>query len=196
MTLSLADMTPPPPPVTTPAGERVIDAASALFYANGIGAVGVDRIADAAGVTKRTLYQRFGSKDALVVVYLQRRAHRWQTTVLAALAHGSNDVHPVATVFDTAEQWAAANPRGCAFVNAWAELGTTQHPAIAVIADEKQWMRELFSRLVGHPELARSVHLLHEGAHVLDTTLGDEHAYRRARDAALQLLGTIAGSGS
>ena len=65
-------------PVLTPAGHRLLDAASALFYARGIRAVGVDLIAEEAGTTKKTLYDCFGSKDALVALYLRRRAMRWQ----------------------------------------------------------------------------------------------------------------------
>ncbi len=65
-------------PVLTRAGHRLLDAASALFYARGIRAVGVDLIADEAGTTKKTLYDCFGSKDALVALYLRRRAIRWQ----------------------------------------------------------------------------------------------------------------------
>lgn len=50
----------------TPAAQRILDTASALFYARGINAVGVDTIAAESGVTKRTLYDRFGSKDQLL----------------------------------------------------------------------------------------------------------------------------------
>ena len=53
-----------------------------MFYSRGIRAVGVDLIADRAGTTKKTLYDRFGSKDALVALYLRRRARRWQEYVV------------------------------------------------------------------------------------------------------------------
>ena len=65
-------------PALTPAGERLLDAASELFYRRGIRAVGVDLVAETAGTTKKTLYDRFGSKDELVALYLRRRARRWQ----------------------------------------------------------------------------------------------------------------------
>ncbi len=66
-------------PALTPAGERLLDAASELFYRRGIRAVGVDLVAETAGTTKKTLYDRFGSKDELVALYLRRRARRWQS---------------------------------------------------------------------------------------------------------------------
>ena len=69
----------------TPGARRILDVASALFYERGIHAVGVDTIAAESGVTKRTLYDRFGSKDALVVAYLAERDRRWRERVVAAL---------------------------------------------------------------------------------------------------------------
>ncbi|NEE13916.1 helix-turn-helix transcriptional regulator, partial [Streptomyces sp. SID7499] len=49
--------------VMTPAARRALAAAGRLFYDRGIHAVGVDLIAAEAGVTKKTLYDRFGSKE-------------------------------------------------------------------------------------------------------------------------------------
>jgi AcrR family transcriptional regulator len=69
----------------TPAAERILDVAGRLFYANGIHAVGVELIAGQAGVTKKTLYDRFGSKDELVTRYLRRRHERWCRHVLAVV---------------------------------------------------------------------------------------------------------------
>ena len=62
----------------TPRAQRILDVASTLFYERGIHAVGVDTIAEAAGVTKRTLYDRFGSKESLVVAYLRQREEKWR----------------------------------------------------------------------------------------------------------------------
>src|ERR1700728_1879117 len=54
--------------------DRILAAAHALCYAGGVGAVGVDEIAEAASTNKMTLYRHFGSKDGLVVAYLRARA--------------------------------------------------------------------------------------------------------------------------
>ena len=59
-------------PRSTPR-QRLIDAAADLFYRQGIGAVGVDLVSKAAGVSKRTLYQQFGSKEQLVAEALDAR---------------------------------------------------------------------------------------------------------------------------
>lgn len=70
----------------TPGARRALDAASRLFYEHGIHAVGVDRIAAEAGVTKKTLYDRFGSKEQIVVEYLAGRDERWRALLDERLA--------------------------------------------------------------------------------------------------------------
>src|SRR4051794_10661126 len=91
-------------PVLTAAGGRLLEAASALFYRRGIRAVGVDLVADEAGTTKKTLYDRFGSKDELVALYLRRRARRWHAHLVAHL-DGSDDVGRALSVFDVLGAW-------------------------------------------------------------------------------------------
>ena len=50
-------------------------------------------------------------------------------------------------VFDSAVDWARGNPRGCAFVNAWAEVGDTSPVAAGIIAEEKLWIDRKSTRL-------------------------------------------------
>ena len=61
------------PEVSSPTRKRIVDAATRLFYAEGIGRVSVDAIAEKAGLTKRTLYYHFKSKDDLIAAYLDGR---------------------------------------------------------------------------------------------------------------------------
>lgn len=184
----------PLPPLTA-AGTRLLDAASDLFHRRGVRAVGVDLIADSAGTTKKTLYDRFGSKDALVALYLLRRAHRWRAHLLAELDAldladdpASARAQQVLRVFDILEAWMGHERRGCAFVNAFAELGDGDHPAIAVIRAEKAWMRALFDTLAGDVELGGHLHLLYEGTLVVLTAGGDLSAVEQARRAAAGVL--------
>ena len=179
----------------TPAGERLVETASRLFYDHGIRAVGVDLIAGEAGTTKKTLYDRFGSKDALVALYLRRRAARWQAFVLDRIAEHDPGTDRALAVFDALEGWLSEQWRGCAFVNAHAELGGTDHVALPVVRAEKEWMRQLFTALVAEagsddPErTGGQLHLLYEGAIVAVTVGGDRDAVRLARAAGLRLLG-------
>ena len=183
-------------PVLTPAGHRLLDAASALFYDRGIRVVGVDRIAEEAGTTKKTLYDCFGSKDALVALYLRRRAIRWQEFLRSRLDDpaAGDSVERARRVFDAAEEWHESRDRGCAFVNAYAEVGGANDPAVAVIRAEKQWMRELFRRLAGEAGVAEPdtvgnlLHLVYEGALVQATAGGDPDAIGLARQAVADIL--------
>ncbi|WP_129667599.1 TetR/AcrR family transcriptional regulator [Phytoactinopolyspora endophytica] len=197
----------------TPAGEKLLNAASDLFYARGIHAVGVDSIAETAGTTKKTLYDRFGSKDVLVALYLQRRAERWQRFVEehVAAAEADGDGHGVGVsekaarrvlvVLHALGEWNSTLSRGCAFVNAFAEIGGDDHPGIAVIRAEKEWTRELYARLlreagIDDPEidgLAAQLAMLQEGALMMWTAGGMPDAIDYACDAARRLLSTAAG---
>ncbi|GAB2472320.1 TetR/AcrR family transcriptional regulator [Promicromonospora xylanilytica] len=181
----------------TPAGERILATAGELFYARGIRGVGVDLIADQAGVTKKTLYDRFGSKDALVAAYLTRRHERWVEWFgerLAARGGLRPGADQVLAVLEIAEEWAQANLRGCAFVNAHAEVGGTDHPANAVILADKLYMLGVFTGLLrdaghaGAEEVGAQLHLLYEGALVAHTTRAQPGAFATARAAARGLL--------
>jgi AcrR family transcriptional regulator len=179
----------------TPAARRILDVASELFYWRGIHAVGVDTIAAESGITKRTLYDRFGSKDALVQAYLRERDRRWRELVLAHVdrEHGEA-AQRVLAPFDALEEWLTSGSRGCAFVNAFAELPDPDHPARQVIGASKRWLRELFGALLVasracHPELlARQLLTLHEGAIITFSVVADRSAAREARAAAAVLL--------
>ncbi len=179
----------------TPAARAVLDAAAELFYERGIGAVGVDAIAEAAGVTKKTIYDRFRSKSAVVCAYLSERDQKYRSWVQAQLGMAEGAASPLA-VFDALDSWLAAHgQKGCAFVHAHAELlGEPEHPAHAIINEQKQWLHQKFTELVDqdHPagaeNLAEQLLALHEGATVLRSTAAFPHAVTHARQAADQLL--------
>lgn len=179
----------------TPAGERILTVASALFYDRGIRAVGVDLIAEEAGTTKKTLYDRFGSKDGLVLRYLQRRYQMWCEFVLEHIRAFEPGSERILGVFDALETWMRANRRGCGFVNAFAEFGGTDHPALEVIRAEKDWTRSLFVRLAtegGFPNpetLGTQLSLVHEGAVVMSTAGARDDAIDVARSIARSLDG-------
>lgn len=179
----------------TPAGERLLAAAGKLFYRHGITAVGVDRIAEAAGTTKKTLYDRFGSKEGLTVAYLRRRCETWQAFLTGCLARSTAvGTERVLAVYDALEEWMRTNDRGCGFVNAYAELAGTGHAGLDVILDEKTAIRDLYVSLVAdagvaEPQLlGEQLTLLHEGAIVASTAGGRRDAIGLARDTARELL--------
>jgi len=170
------------PAATTrvPPRERILEAASDLFYRHGIRAVGVEAIAEAAGTNKMTLYRHFDSKDELVAEYLRclaKCAGRFWSDLEAA--------HPG----DPRAQlrgWLSAmqahvvdeDQRGCALANAAIELPEKDHPARRVIEEFKIAQRERLVALcrdtrVDEPELlADELFLLLEGARVSAQSFG------------------------
>jgi AcrR family transcriptional regulator len=164
----------------TPPRERIVAAASELFYRNGIRAVGVEAIAEAAGTNKMTLYRHFASKNELVAEYLRR---------LAADAGRFWDDLEAAHPRDPRAQlrgWLAAmeahvvdtDQRGCALANAAIELPEKDHPARRVIEQFKAAQRDRLIALCGatgiaEPELlADELFLLLEGARVSAQSVG------------------------
>jgi AcrR family transcriptional regulator len=154
------------------ARERILDAASDLFYRQGIRAVGVDMVVSHAGVAKASLYHHFRTKDELAAAVLRRRDERWRRWLLEFVeASGTNPERRVLAVFDALRTWFASDEfRGCGFINAAAEFPVTEHPVRiaarehkhAVLAD----LRELVAQAgVRDPKrLARRLFLLMEGA--------------------------------
>ncbi|GFH79001.1 MULTISPECIES: TetR/AcrR family transcriptional regulator [Streptomyces diastaticus group] len=154
----------------TAAGRRIAGAAEELFYERGITGVGVDLIAEHSGVTKRTLYNQFGSKDHLVAAYLTERDRRWRSLVQATVDASATPRDAVLAPFEALATWSATNTRGCAFINALAELPDPAHPAHHIATAQKLWLLDLFETLAAAADcpaptsLARQLLLLHEGA--------------------------------
>ena len=168
--------------------ERILAAADKLFYAQGIRAVGVDTIAAEAGVSKRTLYNHYPSKDALIAAYLTARFRQIAPSDAPAKEQ-------ILGVFDRLERiFASTGFRGCPFVNAVAELGDPKHAASRIAIEFKeqrrQWFRALLVRLgVKDPDaLATQLQILAEGALATALVRGDPSVARSARAAAETLL--------
>jgi AcrR family transcriptional regulator len=171
----------------TPA-ERILAAAGKLFYTRGIRAVGVDTVAAEAGVSKRTLYSHYPSKDALIAAYL-----------MARFKHIAPSDAPVREqilgAFDRLERILTDGSfRGCPFVNAVVEIGDPKHQAAAIAVQFKEqrrlWFRGLLDQLgVKDPDkLATQLQLLNEGALATAVVRGDPAVARVARAAAEVLL--------
>ncbi|MGN9758322.1 TetR/AcrR family transcriptional regulator [Streptomyces sp. SD31] len=180
----------------TPGARRALEAAGRLFYERGIHAVGVDLIAAEAGVTKKTLYDRFGSKEQIVVEYLADRDERWRAFLAQHLdAARPTPTSRVTAVFDASRAWSAKySSKGCSMVNAHAEISDPSHPAYPIITGQKQWMLALFTDLArditpdGAGRLGRTLMLLHEGALVAHGLNSFPDPIGHAREQARALL--------
>lgn len=145
------------PAQTLPARERILQTAHDLFYLEGIRATGIDRVIADSGVTKVTLYRHFPSKNALILAFLQYRHERWMTWFDAALRrHGAAPGQGAAGLVPSLAEW-FAHPhfRGCAFINAVAEIGPALPEAVDCSRRHKDELRERIAALLpASPERA------------------------------------------
>lgn len=125
----------------TPAAQRLLATASALFTSDGIRAVGIDRVLAEAGIAKATLYNAFGSKDGLVVAYLARQDNLDQERYRAHTALMESPLDRALAFFDLAAQGAESREyRGCVFLNAATEFPGAEHAVSRVVAAHRRWM--------------------------------------------------------
>jgi AcrR family transcriptional regulator len=177
------------------ARRRLLDTAADLFYREGIGTTGVDRISAAAGVSKRSLYQHFAGKDALVAAAL---ADHGQAIVERYIPVDDSEAparQKILDVFDALSRWSAAPDfRGCPFVNVATELANPHHPARVVARDHKMSLERYFARQarVGRAKdpklLAEQLLMLFDGA-ICRAVMNAAPVPDSARAAAEVLLG-------
>ncbi|VTR78549.1 TetR/AcrR family transcriptional regulator [Cellulomonas hominis] len=175
--------------------DRILAAASRLFYADGIRAVSADRVIAAAEVSKVTFYRHFPAKDALVVAYLTAIAAAERAALDAARAEHPGDPAAVLRAYADAlgRESCAPGFRGCPFINAAAEYADAGHPVRAVVAEHRRWMVATAAGLLAElgvpdPEdTAEELVILRDGAMVAGYVGGEERG--RAVAAALQHAG-------
>jgi AcrR family transcriptional regulator len=181
-----------------PTRERIISAAAKLFYNEGIRSVSVDAVAEEAGVTKRTLYYHFASKDDLIGAYLEARDQpnlalfkRWYADTTGEPAD------KVQGIFLNLAR-AARHPKwkGCGFLRTSAELANMPgHPAMKVGIEHKKrveaWLRVTFEAagiMAEAPQLARQIVLLLDGSFAVVLLHRDPTYMEAAGEAASSLI--------
>ena len=181
----LLDMPPDEKPTMK---QRILETADLLFYQRGIRAVGVDTIAAEIGISKRTLYNHFPSKDELIAAYLAGRFTRSPPS-------DKPPVEQILGTFDRLERgFASKGFRGCPFVNAVAELGAEDQSvrkiAVGFKESRRLWFRDLLKQLgVADAEgLATQLTLLVDGSIAQDLVRNDPSMARAAKEAAKVLL--------
>jgi AcrR family transcriptional regulator len=185
------------PRPSEPTRERIIQAANSLFYSEGIRRVSVDEVAARAGLTKRTLYYHFKSKDDLVAAYLAARDQpnlalfrRW-----FAEADGDLPVQVEAIFRNLARSARHPKWKGCGFLRTSAELANLPgHPAIKIGAAHKKkfedWLRVTFEAggITDALRLARQVLLLLDGSFAVVLLHRDASYMETAGEAARALI--------
>ncbi|MFF9002252.1 helix-turn-helix domain-containing protein [Streptomyces achromogenes] len=173
--------------------ERILAAAARLFAVQGINATGMEQVAEAAPVSKRTLYAHFRTKDDLVLAHLRDLASSG-ATLESVLTR--EDIPPRERILGLFDQPApeAAPVRGCPFIDAAAEFPDPDSTVHSYAREQKLRMVELVTALVTElgcrepAALAEQLVTLADGAASRAMVLGEADYGRHARAAAETLL--------
>jgi AcrR family transcriptional regulator len=175
--------------------QRLIDAASALFFRDGINATGIAAVAEFAGVSKMTLYAHFASKDELIVAFLDKRNERWEAAVEQTLAASEAPTEKLLGLFDLHRQWLREGGlRGCPYVNSAAEFPDRSHPVRLAVDRHKRGVKQHLLDLaesagLTQPQtLVRRLFLLLEGAFLTGALENDDSVFLVARELAAELI--------
>jgi AcrR family transcriptional regulator len=178
--------------------ERILDAASELFYASGIRATSADRIIEQVGITKVTFYRHFRTKDDLVVAYLERRAG-WERGAVAAAREGRGALESLRLMAQgIGAESCRPGFRGCPFINAAAEYAEADHPVRLVVDAHRSWTLDLYAGLAAEAGVAdpdsvgRQLMVLRDGA-MVSGYLGDPATIAETLGAACAAVIAAAG---
>jgi AcrR family transcriptional regulator len=169
-------------PAAITARDRILFTAHDLFYRDGVRATGIDRIIAEAGVAKLTFYRHFASKDLLITAFLEYRHERWMAWFTVALArHGAKPGGGFLPLIDVMDEW-FREPlfRGCAFINAVAEMGAVLPEVVEISKRHKRDMLQVIADLApaqtSQTETASAAALAIDGAIVRAQMDGAEAA--------------------
>jgi AcrR family transcriptional regulator len=176
--------------------ERLVTAAYELFARNGVQAVGVDAIIERSGVARQTLYRHFGSKQELVLAFLERREEVWTYGWLAAEVK-RREREPrrrLLAIFDVFDEWFRSPEfEGCSFINVMLEHPEADHPlhraAAEYLARIRFFLKDLAkdAGIADPASFAREWHILMKGS-IVAAGEGDVDAALRAQHIGRVLL--------
>ncbi|MCA1682396.1 MAG: TetR/AcrR family transcriptional regulator [Actinobacteria bacterium] len=189
---------------TRDARERILEAAYELFSRRGIQAVGIDAVIDLSGVARQTLYRHFGSKQELVLAFLERREDRWTKGWLQGEveARAAAPADRLLAIFDVFDEWFHGPEfEGCTFINVMLEHADATDPirraGIAYLAGIRTFLEGL-ARQAGIADaeaFARKWHILMKGS-IVAAGEGDRDAARRAQAIARLVLRAESATGT
>lgn len=169
----------------------IVSRAAEAFEGGGFRGIGIDQVLAPAGISTRTLYKHFGSRDGLVLAVLEERHRRFQQW----LEEAPDGADPVATLFDTLRRWVAERgARGCMLLRARAEYAAANPEIVALVRRQKEEFRQMVAARVaaalGREDalLATQVWLLFEGA-TAAASVAEPSVIADAASAAAALLG-------
>ena len=173
-------------PSQSSARDRLLDTAGRLFYAEGITATGVDTVVREAGVSKPTLYAHYRSKAELVAAVLEARRVLRAGELEAWVAREDDPRRRLLSVFAYLASWyEREGARGCAFLNAAAELPGGDDAARLAVVAEKDWLRGFLADLAAGAGLQHADRLASQLLLLIDGVSGRVvvHGRSAAREA-------------
>ncbi|MGB9183224.1 MAG: TetR/AcrR family transcriptional regulator [Solirubrobacteraceae bacterium] len=178
------------------ARERLLAASYELFSSHGVQAVGVEAIIERSGVARQTMYRHFGSKQDLVLAFLERRERLWTRDWLQAEAErrAEDPGERLLAIFDVFDEWFhRPDFEGCSFINVLLEHPDEKHPLHKASTTYLAGIRGFLHRLAEQAGVqdadgfARQWHILMKGS-IVAAGEGDREAARRAQSVARLLL--------
>lgn len=178
------------------AKSMLLEAASQLFYKQGISATNIDDVLSLAGVARQTLYTHFGSKDGLVLAFLERRDALWRQWLSDFIAeHHHSPQNQLLAMFDFLQHWfSSGNFRGCAFINTAVEFPAKDHPYHQQAHQHKALVKAFIlklcheARLSDPEESSTQFFLLMEGAIVMEQMMPNQGAAMQAKRLAVRVI--------
>ena len=172
--------------------EQIVTEALKLFYRDGFNATGVDKICADAGVSKKTLYNHFKSKDELVLATLRQRDESFRNKFMRETERrASTPRERLLTLFDALGAWFQEKDfSGCMFINASAEYSSQDDPNHMLSAEHKRLVRDYIRELAEQAgardpkALSTQLNLLVEGAIVEAHVSGNKEAAKLAKSMA------------
>lgn len=176
--------------------EHLIDTAISLFCEHGYHATGIDRILKEAGVSKKTLYTHFRSKEELIMAVLRKYDGLFRNDFMRKVDHlGNSPLQKLTAIFDVAQEWFSQKQFfGCMFINAVGEYSEADSPIRGISKQFKRSMRDYIKALcvqAGFKEpdtLADELALLFEGATVTAQVSQNTEVAGTAKRIAEQLI--------
>ena len=181
--------------MTSPARERILDAAYNLFCARGVQRVGVDELISTANVAKATFYRHFASKDELVLAFLERREEIFTEGYLHAemARRGGGPEDQLMAVFDIFDDWFNQHDfEPCSYIRLLLDIGP-DHPlgraSVAYLEKVRLSIRELgeAAGLVDPEDFSHSFTILLKGS-IVAAVGTDTQAAQRARRMGARLI--------
>lgn len=173
--------------------EKILDSAENLFYNHGFQAVGMDAIREDSGLPLKRIYAEFGSKENIAVSMLTRRDKRWMNSLEQFVNSLPQEQNRVGAIFEWLRLWLASDGyRGCAWINAFGELGgNSPEIAEAVRLHKENFRNFIFQEVTASGsshQVAETIYLLAEGSMVTAGITKDPEIAQRAGAVAVDLI--------